>query len=291
MLNQFFGHFLLNKGMLTQGQLCAVLQSEQQIKVKLGILAVDAGLMTAAQVVRIHQLQLSKDKRFGELAIQEGYLTSQQVDRLLEFQQQGHLTLMQAIADNGYMTLAEVAAALADFRKEYDITENSLDIDTNNEVIKKMLDFAAAGDRAELLYDYVGLLLRNVVRFLNDTPFICAPITEGEQDHKWYASQQIIGDIALSTGMIMDEAVMLEIASRFYGEKLSEVDEMALGSIGEFLNVNNGVFGSSMSDNDLMTDLQAPVVKSGDINFYATNYRVAVGTSFGQFELILSFKK
>lgn len=286
MLNQFFGHFLLNKGFLTQNQLCEILRSEQQVKVKLGVLAVEAGLMTAAQVESIHHLQWSQDEKFGNLAIQQGYLTEVQVNRLLDSQQKGHLTLMQAIADRNYMTLAEVEAALADFRKEYNITENLSNTEDNNKIIKKLADFSDAGEKAELLYDYIGLLLRNVVRFLNGTPFAVKQVAKCP-DTQWYVSQQIVGDLSLTTGLLMDEVVLLETASRFYGEKLWAPEEMALGSVGEFLNVHNGVFGGALSERGLTTDLQPPVVQKAANQADASSYHIVIGTSFGQFVLVL----
>lgn len=290
-MNQYFGHYLLNKGILTHVQFSEVLQREQGVKVKLGILAVNAGLMTAAQVEEIHHLQRVKDQRFGTLAIQQGYLTSEQVDRLLESQQEGHLTLMQVIADMEYLTLSQVEKALAAFRDEYGITSESVDTADENEVIKKIADFSAAGDKADLLYNYVGLMLRNIVRFLNDTPFIFARIAQCEQPPRWLISQKILGDVSISTGLLLEEAVLLEIASRFYGEKLSTVDEMALDCVGEFLNVNNGVFGNTLSDVGLTANLQPQVVNQGENHFQPTDYYVTVGTSFGKFEIILSLKE
>lgn len=289
-MNQYFGHYLINKGILTHVQLAEVLQREQSVKVKLGVLAVNAGLMAAVQVEEIHHLQRLKDQRFGTLAIQQGYLTSEQVDRLLESQQEGHLTLMQAIADLEYMTLAEVEKALDAFREEYNTTDEATEAADENEVIKKMVDFSTAGANADLLYNYVGLMLRNVVRFLNDTPFLFARVAECEQTPRWLVSQQIIGDISISTGLLLEGNVLLEIASRFYGEKLSAVDELALDCVGEFLNVNNGVFSNSLSDIGLTADLQPQVINQGEAVFHSTDYQVTVGTSFGKFEIILSVK-
>lgn len=291
MFNQYFGQYLLNQGILTHVQLREVLQCEQIVKVKLGVLAVNAGVMTAAQVENVHDLQWVKDQKFGELAVQQGFLTKEQVDQLLESQQAGHLTIMQTITDEGYMTLAAVEKALADFRKEYNITDGLHDADDENEVLKKLVDFSAAGDKADLLYNYVGLIQRNVVRFLNDTPFIFSQVIEPEQTPRWLASQQIIGDVSLSTGLLMDETVLLEIASRFYGEKLPEVAELTLDSVGEFLNVHNGVFCSWLFDAGVVADLQPPIVKQGDKPLQLSSYCVALGTSFGKFEIILSLNE
>jgi CheY-specific phosphatase CheX len=197
---------------------------------------------------------------------------------------------MQVIADKKYMTLAAVEKALRNFREEYGTTDQACDIDSL--LIKQMVDFSATGDKDELLYNYIGLLKRNVLRFLNDAAFVFMQITEHEETSQWIVSQQIIGDISLSTGIIMDKPVLLEIASRFYGEKLVEVDEMALDTVGEFLNVHNGVFCSSLSDLGFITDLQTPfVLKKGEESFRSMDYRVVIGTSFGDFEVILSLKE
>ena len=291
MLNQYFGQYLLNKGILTPVQLREVLHHEQMVKVKLGVLAVNAGLMTAAQVEEVHDLQWKKDQKFGTLAVQQGYLTSEQVDQLLESQQGGHLTIMQAIIDKGNMTLAAIEKALTNFREEYGIRDRLHDTDATHEVIKKLVDFSAAGDKGDLLYNYIGLVQRNIIRFLNDTSFIFEQIVEGEQTPIWLATQQIVGDISLSTGLIMDDAVLLELASRFYGEKLPMVNELALDSVGEFLNVHNGIFCSSLSDSQVVADLQPPSVKQIDNSLALSNYRVTIGTSFGAFTIIFSLKE
>jgi len=289
-MNQLFGHYLLNKGILTHSQLSDVLQRERNVKVKLGVLAVSAGLMTAEQVEEVHNLQRAKDQKFGVLAIAQGYLTDAQVASMLSAQPDGHLSLIQTIADIGYMTMPELETALADFRREH----RGMDLDSNatneDELVRKVADFSAAGDNAELLYDYVGLMLRNVVRFLNDTPFIIAnPATPSA--FSWLVSQQVVGELSVSTSLHMDERVLLEIASRFYAESLSKVDELALDCAGEFLNLHNGVWCGSLSDSGHKVDLLPQSILRQTLPSSPTETcRVMVGTSFGSFEIILSIQ-
>ena len=290
MLNQYFGHYLLNKGILNNVQLSAVLDAERSVKVKLGLLAINAGLMTAAQVEDIHHLQRTRDQRFGDLAVEMGFLTSVQVDQLLASQREGHLSIMQVITDRNYMTLTAVENALNDFREEYGITISGVETENETAIIKQVVDLASAGDKADLLYNYVGLIKRNAVRFLDDPSFIFIKNSTGNSaQKKWLVSQNIVGDITLSASFLMEESVLLAIATRFYGEKLVTVDELALDSVSEFLNVNNGVFCSSLSERGLMTDLQPPIVieqngETGKIGDYCVN----TATSFGNFEIILS---
>ncbi len=56
MINQYFGQYLFNKGILTAKQLFDVLAHERSVRVKLGVLAINAEVMTAIQVEKIHQL-------------------------------------------------------------------------------------------------------------------------------------------------------------------------------------------------------------------------------------------
>ncbi|WP_371377939.1 chemotaxis protein CheX [Sporomusa aerivorans] len=287
MLHHSLGNYLLNTGLLTYDQLCEILRQEHAVKVRLGTLAVNAGLMTAAQVEEVHSLQRIKDQKFGTLAESLGYLTHEQVEALLTIQGKGNLSLMQAITDKGFMTLAELEKALADFRAEYCITEQD-QAAADTLVLKKLVDFSAAGDKAELLYYYLGLTLRNIVRFLDATPYISGTGNEVEQTPAYFVSQPIHGDISLMTGLCMGEAVLLELASRFYGEKLTAVTELALDSAGEFINVHNGVFCTTLSNEGIVADLGPQAVHQSGLPATCRTYRAGIGTSFGPIELILT---
>ena len=119
MLNQFFGHYLLNRGLLASEELCNAIRQEKQVKVKLGTLAVNQGLMTAAQVEEVHALQQRCDQLFGKLAVEMGYLNQEEVEQLLAQQQEEPLALLQTISDQGYLPLAKLEQALREFRSEY----------------------------------------------------------------------------------------------------------------------------------------------------------------------------
>ncbi|MBU2701432.1 hypothetical protein Ga0466249_002548 [Sporomusaceae bacterium BoRhaA] len=292
MCDQYFGHYLLNKGIITPMQLYKALEYERAVRVKLGILAVNAGLMTAAQVEEVHYLQRVRDKKFGLIAVEQGYLTDEQVEELLSTQRSGHLNLLQAIADKKYMTLTAVEKALVDFRNEYGVEAllelNAVDDDT---VIRKCIDFSAARDKSDLLYSYTKLLLRNIVRFLSATPFLLPTAFEDEKSTEWFISQQVIGDETLGIVLSVDTPVLLAIASRFSGEKLGSVNEMALDSVGEFLNVHHGVFCSNLSDAGLRVDLQPQCVEDGFKQRRGQSaYHVPVGTSLGRLDIMLSLK-
>lgn len=87
MYTQFFGNFLLSKGVIAAEKLVELLQKQSSEHFKLGTLAMHAGLMSASDVEHIVILQTHQDKKFGELAVEGGFLTQGQVDLLLSDQE------------------------------------------------------------------------------------------------------------------------------------------------------------------------------------------------------------
>lgn len=59
MFTQYFGQYLLNKGYLTPEQLHYGLENQNNTRLKLGVLAVNAGYMTADDAENINEAQKS----------------------------------------------------------------------------------------------------------------------------------------------------------------------------------------------------------------------------------------
>ena len=89
MFSQYFGNYLLNRGIIKPEQLTDALEYQRSVHLKLGVIAVNAGYMTPAQVEEIHNMQKKVDKRFGELAIEKGYITGQQLKKCWQRRDRG----------------------------------------------------------------------------------------------------------------------------------------------------------------------------------------------------------
>ena len=245
MFSQYFGQYLLNKGILTADQLCEVLELEKSVRVKLGILAMDACYMTALQVEQVHELQKSQDKRFGELATAQGFLTAEQVESLLKVQNQKHLSLSQAIVDKEYLTLSEVNAALVRYKADNHLSDANVEALAKAEVdkiVRFSLDFGNSA-QGEIYYNYIALMMRNIIRFLGETPVALKNIPVTDQKYDWLISQKITGEVGLLTGIAVTDTALLTIATRFSEEAMAtEVNDYATDCAGEFLNVTNGIY-------------------------------------------------
>ena len=127
MVNQLFGNYLVQAGMLTSDQLERAFETQNKVRVKLGLIAVTEKLMTLEQSEEVNKLQAVMDKRFGDIAIEKGYLSSEQVSRLLGLQGNQYLTFAQAVTDNGFMTLKEFENAFSEYQRKLSFTSTDMD--------------------------------------------------------------------------------------------------------------------------------------------------------------------
>lgn len=265
MFTQYFGQYLLNRGLIKPEQLTDALEYQRSVHVKLGVLAVNAGLLTAGQVESVHNMQKKVDKRFGELAIEMGYITEEQIKSLLDTQKQGHLMLGQALLDRNYFTMDQLKAALDDYKKESGMSNRQFNVLRQDDIQEIEQVFRNFGeDLSSRTYgDYVTLAIRNTIRFIDDNPNIEINRTPDIYASDWYVYQEITGKITLTTGIACETDVFIKLAEKFAGEKITEVDELAQSSVGEFLNLHNGIFLVNMSNNGVELEMEPQSVSGG----------------------------
>ncbi len=250
MFTQFFGNFLLKKGVIDAEQLLTILQNQNNVKIKLGTLAMCEGYMTASEVEKIHILQTHVDKKFGELAIEEGYLTPEQFDELCTAQRPDYLTFGQALVDGGYVTSHQLEDLMIDYQSEHEIEEGDLN-DSQKDSVSVLVNDVYTFDEFDSsagCVNYITLLFNNLIRFIGKdfTPLDAQVLPEYATKNCTY--QNIQGDLKMFTAIDMDVATSIEFASRYMGKSMDEYDEYIEASVEDFLNLHNGLFSVNMSN-------------------------------------------
>ncbi|RME26490.1 MAG: hypothetical protein D6806_06170 [Deltaproteobacteria bacterium] len=115
---QFFGEFLIDRWIITRGQLIEALELQRFRNPKFGQLAVEKGYLTEQQVAQVHIAQRNTDKRFAELAVSMGLMTQEQADEILAVQKNNHLYLGEALLELGHITEEILERELAIFKEE-----------------------------------------------------------------------------------------------------------------------------------------------------------------------------
>lgn len=289
MFSQYFGHYLLNRELITREQLADALEFQKSVHVKFGVIAVDEGYMTPLQVEEVHEKQKQMDKRFGEIAVELGYLTNEQVDKLIASQKQGHLFLAQALVDRGYMTIEQFADALNDYKKENSLSDNQFEAIRNGSIellVDNILDVKDIEKKTKY-GQYLSLFAKSMIRFIDDQVYLEVATLEDKYPENWLVRQEILGKAPLFTAIDANEEVFLHIASIYAEEELMEVDELAKDAVSEFLNLHNGIYLVNMSNwGTELTMNPQEVMKNVTVS--GDTFLVSVNTSKGSFQLILS---
>ncbi len=283
MFTQFFGNYLLNKGLVSSSQLSRALSEQKNTRAKLGVLAINAGYMTPEQVDKVHAEQQRVDMRMGDLAVKMGFLTGEQVDELLSQQGLAHLALGQTLVDSGVMTNAGFAEALNSYKAENSLTDVDFTDKTGNKVNEIIANFYSFTDepQKELLTEYVTLLFKNLIRFIGDDFTPLSPEKIPSARSSYTAVQRTEGAFVSSTAFDASENAYVSFASRYAGESLTDADEMADGANGEFLNLHNGLFSVNVSnEHGLEIKLVPQEYRRGGI-IPGPAYRIAVVFPFG----------
>lgn len=288
MFSQYFGHYLLNRNLITHEQLIDALEYQKSVHVKLGVIAVDKGLMNSSQVDEVHEKQKQVDKRFGEIAIDLGYLTEEQVDELLSHQKQGYLYLAQALVDRGYMTMEQFSSALNDYKKENSLSDEQFEaIQSGN--VETIIEYLLSKnpEAREKFGNYVSLFTKNLIRFIDDQIYLEINNQNKVDDGNWLIYQRIDGDAPLFTGINANDNALLFIASKYAEEKLTVVDELAKDAVCEFLNLHNGIHLVNMSNNGIELSMNPQEI---ELNPKITGelFVIDVIIPNGKFQLVLS---
>ena len=168
MFGVYFGKYLEDVGVLTHEQYMEIVEASRTARVKMGLLAVSEGLMTKEQADEVNQLQAMKDARFGDIAVEKGYLTDEQVGKLLKKQGDSYLLFVQALVERKLLTLEDIQKYLNHYKKSERYTALEIDALKSSDIDKIIQIFLKDNQVPAAVKDYLALLARNMVRFVDN---------------------------------------------------------------------------------------------------------------------------
>ncbi|MEX1030120.1 MAG: hypothetical protein WDZ91_08780 [Paenibacillaceae bacterium] len=268
MFAQYFGQFLLNQDLITSNELEKALIAQKDTRVKLGVLAINRGFMTAEQVEAVHQAQTRMDKRFGEIAVDLGFIQEDIIDELLSAQPSAHLALGQALIDHEIMRYEAFSRALSQYKQENSLSNEQFQAIVNGDIEALLeAELLKAGISADsVLVDYMSLFAKNLIRFIDSDIRMEIGQTSDSQAYDWVALQSIQSEdytVERITAMAGTEQAFLRFASIYAQENVDAPGEMMEAAIGEFLNLNNGIYLVNRSNQGVELNLLPQKVKRG----------------------------
>lgn len=261
MFGVYFGKYLEDKGILTREQYDKIMEEGKNTKVKMGLLAVEADYMTSAQADEVNQLQQVEDKRFGDIAVEKGYLSEEQVSELLAKQGDEYLLFVQALIENNIMTLDKIQSELNAYKKSEHYSALDIEAIKSGDVDLIVQVFLKDASIPKLVKEYVELMARNIVRFVD--PYFRMEKLERvtEYTSSYVAAQELDGDHKIFTGFCGDGSGIKSIAQGFADELFEKVDIDVLDAACEFLNCNNGLYATRLGYDNVDVDMCPPIMK------------------------------
>lgn len=292
MFTQFFGNFLLSRGVLSTAELVAAMKKQADVHLKLGTIAIHEGLLTASEVDNIIIMQTHQDKKFGELAIENGYLTEEQVNTLLDSQKPDYLLIGQILIEEGKLTNADFENLISDYQSQNEILDLNANVE-QKDIVKTLLQkFCEFDDHiaADTATEYLTLLFNNLIRFIGNDFTLLDPIPCEDYPTNYCIAQHIAGKISIQAAMDMHEDTAVAFASRYAKEAFEDFSEYAKAALEDFLNLHNGLFNVNMSNSrSIELSLCPPEVHSGDVlDFHKQSYIFPAIFSFGTVQFIVA---
>lgn len=261
MFLNLFGDYLIDEGIITSEQFDKIKDTQSKTRVKLGLIAVSEKMLTDKQADEINRKQAIMDKRFGDIAVELGYLTGEQVSKLLDLQGNAYMRFCQTASDLGILTLDQVESALDDYFEKNDFdryAKDSLKADDIDGIIPLFLD----GIKEDIV-DLVSVAVRTINRLISTDLSIDRAQEVDSYECDYIVSQYMDGDLLVKTGFSGSVEGVLKIADSFAGETFDKIDEDSLDSVGEFINIINGLYATSLSYRKIQVELIAPELIDG----------------------------
>ena len=241
-----FPQFLLNRGVLDAAEVRIFLERMLTAKVDVPVQALFHGVATAVDLASLGALSGAE---FRASAEREGVLTASQLYNLGEAIAGEGCRFAQALLDAGRLDYEDLEKLLSDFKRA---GEHPL-----SEAIKRTANGRVAED-LPLYTEYVGVAMLAFKRFMKIACVVVPQADFAENMPRRLVSQAITGGVSLVAGLEAPDAVFLALARRYSHEDFSELDDLAVDSLAEFLNVLDGFFAVRLGERDLELDLEIP---------------------------------
>jgi len=257
MFANIFGSYLVKKKIITEDELQTIKMYYDRTRVKLGLIAVSEKLMTNEQAEEINRKQQLMDRKFGDIAISMGYLTQVQVERLLSLQGNAYMRFCQSAVDKEILTLEQIEGALDYFKKENGFTFADMEAIKSGDV-DRILPLYLPEIPDGPLIDLLGITFRCINRLASDDISLKRGYTTFSFRTGAVAMQEVVGDYSVVTAFSGDDQGILAIAEAFAKQFFEGVSIDALDSVGEFINICDGLFATAKSSEGMELNLLPP---------------------------------
>ncbi len=287
MFIQLFSNYLVGQSVITIEQRDTFQEEIQKTRVKLGTIAIAEGLLTEAQAEEINHQQTLQDRRFGDIAVELEYLTPDQVSELLGKQGDVSMKFFQLLINNLGLSMEAVTEHLHGFQKAHGFTNEELEAVKEDDFETIIPLFATVRDTT--ITDLAGLVMRNLTRFVTNNFFFGRMKKATEYSYSMLAGQKSVGEADIFLGFSATNELdgIIKLAKNYAKSVSVTSSDEVYDAVCEFANLNNGLFDSVLSDDDVFIEMVPPEVYLNQ-QLSGNAYYMPVYIDDSEFDLIIS---
>lgn len=287
MFIQLFSNYLVGQSVITIEQRDTFQEEIQKTRVKLGTIAIAEGLLTEAQAEEINHQQTLQDRRFGDIAVELEYLTPDQVSELLGKQGNVSMKFFQLLINNLGLSMEAVTEHLHGFQKAHGFTNEELEAVKEDDFETIIPLFATVRDTT--ITDLAGLVMRNLTRFVTNNFFFGRMKKATEYSYSMLAGQKSVGEADIFLGFSATNELdgIIKLAKNYAKSVSVTSSDEVYDAVCEFANLNNGLFDSVLSDDDVFIEMVPPEVYLNQ-QLSGNAYYMPVYIDDSEFDLIIS---
>lgn len=287
MFGQLFGKYLVKEKIINEVALENILSEQDKIRVKLGMMAVADKMITQEQADEINKIQMEQDKRFGDIAIEKKYLTESQVKDLLHEQGNPYMQFLQVLVEKTNIKVSKIDEYLENFQKEQGFDDKEMEALKKDDIDTLLPIFAYASKK--YVTDIVGLVIRNITRFVTNNYYIGHIHSIENLEYRCMVTQRSQGDVDIYIGfaMIEENNSFNKIANGYIGENLGGRNADVYDAVGEFINCISGLLATSLAHNNVNVDIKPQVCYENQIA-RGTAYVIPIYIERNEFKLYIA---
>lgn len=258
MVAEIIGAFLVDRGIISKGQMLVIQKERQKVRAQLGLIAVSEGYMTANEVKELY-LEIGEqlsNRAFADAAFARGYLSEGQIKSLAFKQNDSYLCFAQTLEKLKIMDVV----SLEEILREFPFVSNEVQLHDlkSNDVNRTIPLFIpseaenyinAACTAIRYLVNKVGNEICPGGAILTD----CFPAANGVFG---FAK----GEKEYTYALIAENHQMAGVATCYMRERFDGVNEEILEVISEIVNKMSSSYASELSQDGVVIDLMPPQV-------------------------------
>ena len=183
----------------------------------------------------------------------------------------------QCAVDKEILTLEQIESSLEYYKKENGFTFSDMEAIKSGDVDRILPLFLPELPDGPIL-DLMAVTFRCINRLASDDISLKRGYKTSNYGTGAVAMQEIVGDYKVCMAFSGDDKGILAIAEAFAKQFFDAVDINALDSVGEFINICDGLFTTEMSAKGMELNLMPPVLSKDPIDINGS--LVVVGPIF-----------